>query len=73
MGLMWADTETDNDFLNYGELAEVVALMLTDPKLLPLSIGVSGGWGTGKSSFLRMVEAKLPADGRGAKTPFHNG
>lgn len=63
---MWADTETDNDFLNYGELAEVVALMLTDPKLLPLSIGVSGGWGTGKSSFLRMVEAKLPADGRGA-------
>ncbi len=57
---MWADTETDQDYLNYGELAEVVALMLADPKLLPLSIGISGGWGTGKSSFLKMVEAKLP-------------
>jgi predicted KAP-like P-loop ATPase len=57
---MWADTETDRDYLNYGELAEVVALMLADPKLLPLSIGVSGGWGTGKSSFLKMVEARLP-------------
>lgn len=63
---MWADTDTDKDFLNYGELAEVVALMLTDPRLLPLSIGVSGGWGTGKSSFLRMVEAKLPAGGKDA-------
>ncbi|PZR07818.1 MAG: NTPase KAP [Azospirillum brasilense] len=66
MNWMWADTETDKDFLNYGELAEVVALMLTDPKLLPLSIGVSGGWGTGKSSFLRMVEARLPAGGKDA-------
>jgi predicted KAP-like P-loop ATPase len=43
---MWADTETDQDFLNYGELAEVVAMMLTDTKLLPVSIGVSGGWGS---------------------------
>ena len=57
---MWADTETDQDFLNYGELAEVVALMLADPKMLPLSVGISGGWGTGKSSFLKMVEARLP-------------
>lgn len=56
---MWSDTETAQDFLNYGELAEVVALMLADPKMLPLSVGVSGGWGTGKSSFLKMVEAKL--------------
>lgn len=58
---MWSDTETDQDSLNYGELAEVVAAMLGDPKMLPLSIGVSGGWGTGKSSFLKMVEAKLMA------------
>jgi len=71
---MWADTETDQDYLNYGELAEVVALMLADPKLLPLSIGISGGWGAGKSSFLKMVEARLPkpaAPGTETKGPHY--
>lgn len=57
---MWSDTETRDDFLNYAEMAEVVALMLTDTKMLPLSVGVFGGWGTGKSSFLKMVEARIP-------------
>ena len=59
---MWADVETNQDFLNYGELAEVVAGMLCDPRMLPLSVGVSGSWGTGKSSMLRLIEAKLQAE-----------
>ena len=68
MGTMWSDTETETDFLNYGELAQVVAMMLADPRMLPLSVGVSGGWGTGKSSFLKMVKTYLPqspAEGTG--------
>jgi predicted KAP-like P-loop ATPase len=59
---MWSDVETRQDFLNYAELAEVVADLLSDPKMLPLSVGVSGGWGTGKSSMLNLIEAKLPDD-----------
>ncbi len=59
---MWSDVETRQDFLNYSELAEVVADLLSDPKMLPLSVGVSGGWGTGKSSMLNLIEAKLPED-----------
>lgn len=58
---MWADVETSDDLLNYGELAEVVANMLGDPRMLPLSVGISGGWGTGKSSMLKLIEAKLQA------------
>ncbi|HVE23099.1 MAG TPA: P-loop NTPase fold protein [Acidocella sp.] len=58
---MWADVETGDDLLNYGELAEVVANMLDDPRMLPLSIGISGGWGTGKSSMLKLIETKLQA------------
>lgn len=56
---MWADTETDVDFLNYSEIAELIAEMIARPSLLPLSLGVFGSWGVGKSSTLRLVEAEL--------------
>ena len=56
---MWADTETEIDFLNYSEIAELIAELIANPGLLPLSLGVFGGWGVGKSSTLRLVEAEL--------------
>ncbi len=56
---MWADTETDVDFLNYSEIAELIAEIIARPSLLPLSLGVFGSWGVGKSSTLRLVEAEL--------------
>jgi len=59
---MWSDVETRQDFLNYAELAEVVAELLSNPAMLPLSVGVSGNWGTGKSSMLNLVEDNLPED-----------
>ncbi|MFC4726519.1 KAP family P-loop NTPase fold protein [Glycocaulis abyssi] len=58
---MWADAETDVDYLNYSEIAELVTELITDPDLLPISLGVFGGWGTGKSSTLNLVEAQLAA------------
>jgi predicted KAP-like P-loop ATPase len=60
---VWADTETEIDFLNYSEVAELIAELIATPDLLPLSLGVFGGWGVGKSSTLRLVEAEL------ARTP----
>lgn len=59
---MWADAETDIDFLNYSEVAELIAELIADPNLLPLSLGVFGGWGMGKSSTLRLVETELNKD-----------
>jgi predicted KAP-like P-loop ATPase len=56
---VWADTETDIDFLNYSEIAEMVAEMISDDTLLPLSLGIFGGWGIGKSSTLNLVESLL--------------
>lgn len=56
---MWADTETDVDFLNYSEVAELIAEMIGDDTLLPMSLGVFGGWGIGKSSTLNLVESLL--------------
>ena len=56
---VWADTETETDFLNYSEIAELIAELISTASLLPLSLGVFGGWGAGKSSTLRLVEAEL--------------
>jgi predicted KAP-like P-loop ATPase len=56
---MWADTETEIDFLNYSEIAELIVELIANPRLLPLSLGVFGGWGVGKSSTLKLVEAEL--------------
>ncbi|MCJ2077666.1 P-loop NTPase fold protein [Methylobacterium sp. E-016] len=56
---MWADTDTDVDYLNYSEVAELVAEMVGSERLLPLSLGVFGTWGTGKSTVLRLVKREL--------------
>jgi predicted KAP-like P-loop ATPase len=59
---MWADIDTKQDFLNYGEAAILVAEVIQDERMLPTSIGVLGTWGTGKSSLLNIIEAELRAD-----------
>src|SRR5271156_4444323 len=57
---MWRDSESEQDFLNFTEVADQIATLATNPALLPISIGVFGTWGTGKSTVLKLVEARLP-------------
>lgn len=59
---MWADVDTDQDFLNYSEVADLARELLGNRKMLPLSLGIFGGWGAGKSSMLRLLEASLDID-----------
>lgn len=56
---MWSDQESAEDFLNFTELAEQIGALATTKDMLPLSIGVFGTWGTGKSTVLRLVRGKL--------------
>lgn len=56
---MWSDIETKIDYLNYLEVAEVVCEILLDPAMRPVSVGIFGTWGTGKSSLLNFIEADL--------------
>jgi len=60
--LVWADIDTKQDFLNYGEAALLVAEVIRNERMLPTSIGVLGTWGTGKSSLLNIIEGELRAD-----------
>lgn len=56
---MWADIESKIDFLNYSEASEIIINVLQNPQMLPISIGVFGSWGTGKSTILNLIEKDL--------------
>jgi predicted KAP-like P-loop ATPase len=58
---MWRDRESDEDFLNFTEVADQIATLALSPDLLPVSIGIFGTWGTGKSTVLKLAEAKMKA------------
>lgn len=67
---MWSDNETNIDYLNHSEVAEMICEMVSDKTLLPLSVGVHGGWGVGKSSILQLVNQKLSNDGESIVIEF---
>ncbi len=52
---MWADKETDIDFLNFGYMVDLVANIATDKTLTPSTIGLYGDWGSGKSSLMKFA------------------
>lgn len=59
---MWADNETDLDLLGLDELVDELLVALTTPALLPLTVGVLGDWGSGKSSLLQIARRELEAE-----------
>ncbi len=58
---MWQDVENEQDYLNFSELAELAVDLIGRPNMLPLSLGVFGGWGSGKSTLLRLIDRELEA------------
>lgn len=56
---MWNDVETTKDLLNFAVIAEIAAQLVRDSNQEPISIGISGLWGTGKSSLLKMIGNSL--------------
>lgn len=65
---MWSDNETTIDYLNFGVVADACAKLLQQARGVPISVGISGGWGAGKSSLVRMIEDRL----KKAETPGQN-
>src|ERR1700730_8595067 len=56
---MWPDNETDRDFLNFTGVAGTVAEIIVQAEGRPISIGLSGAWGVGKSSMIKLVRRAL--------------
>ena len=56
---MWPDNETEQDYLNFSSVADSVAEIVVQARGRPISIGVSGAWGAGKSSMIKLTQASL--------------
>ena len=56
---MWADNETKDDLLGYQVHADLLRDVVLDPKMLPISIGVFGDWGSGKSSLMLLMQESI--------------
>ena len=69
---MWPDNETAQDFLNFSGVADTVAEMIIQAQGWPISIGVSGAWGAGKSSMIKLIRGALEgrAEGNNGEVVF---
>lgn len=55
--MILADNETKIDLLNNEVIATTIIELLRDRPEQPVTVGVHGDWGAGKSSVLEMIEA----------------
>ncbi len=56
---MWSDNETERDFVNFTSVADTVSEIIFQAEGSPVSIGISGAWGTGKSSMIKLIKRSL--------------
>lgn len=61
---MWSDNETDKDLLGFKVHADLIKSVIKNERVLPVSVGVFGDWGSGKSSIMKMLDKELNADGQ---------
>lgn len=67
---MWPDNETERDFLNFTGVSETVAEIVIQARGRPTSIGVSGAWGVGKSSMIKLIRKALAEREAEENAPF---
>lgn len=60
--MLLADNETKVDYLNNEAIAKTIVQLIKDRPDEPLTVGVHGDWGAGKSSILEMIEFGFSAD-----------
>jgi predicted KAP-like P-loop ATPase len=59
---MWSDKETSEDLLGFKVHAELLIDIINDETILPVTIGVFGDWGSGKSSILQIIKDEFEKD-----------
>jgi len=57
--MLLSDNETKIDLLNYYAIADTIVALLRQQPERPVTVGVHGDWGAGKSSILEMIESGL--------------
>lgn len=62
--LFLSDNETKTDLLYYASIAQTVVKLVNANSEKPISIGIHGDWGAGKSSVLAMIEHDLSTNNK---------
>lgn len=57
--MILSDNETNIDLLNNESIADTVLALIRESDDKPVSIGIHGDWGAGKSSILEMIQKKV--------------
>lgn len=60
---LWSDEPAERDLLSFDAVAETVVAAVLDDRLDPIALGLSGSWGSGKTSVLELVRSGLEARG----------
>ncbi|WP_186324513.1 P-loop NTPase fold protein [Microbacterium paludicola] len=63
---LFLDEPTEVDLLSFDAVASTVVDAILDPRLDPIALGLSGSWGSGKTSVLRLIGRDLRQQGDGA-------
>ncbi|MCJ1712504.1 KAP family NTPase [Clavibacter michiganensis subsp. phaseoli] len=56
---LWSDEPANTDLLAFRAVAETVADAIFDDALDPIAVGLSGAWGSGKTSVLELVVSEI--------------
>lgn len=62
---MWLDNASNIDMLFYSPYASTIVNFTNNEELTPLTIGLYGSWGAGKSSLLQMIQKEIEASDDG--------
>ena len=62
--LLWDDNPAEVDLLGFDAVVAPVVQAIATPSLDPVTIGIHGPWGSGKSTVLRLIEDAIPSDSK---------
>lgn len=65
---LWSDEPSARDLLSFMAVAETVADAVLDDRLDPIALGLSGSWGSGKTSVLELVKQEVESRAKAAAT-----
>lgn len=59
---MWSDNIAKKDYLGFDVHANLIKGLIDEPGMLPITIGVFGDWGSGKSSIMESLKKAYDAE-----------